>query len=173
MNKGSVRRLFCVICALAGAALCVLYLYAWVRRPWEPPQPMPFSHDTHTQADKAAMPCQACHAGAEKGAKAGLPAAETCLDCHRHILAQDARLQPLHAAADADSAVYTGEPLRWQRAYPLPSYVHFHHAAHTAKYDCERCHPTPGKESPMLMRDCLECHRRDSTLSADCTTCHH
>lgn len=118
------------------------------------------------------MSCQSCHTGAENGAQAGMPTDDGCLDCHRHILAQDARLLPLHAAADPDSPVYTGEPLRWQRAHPLPAYAHFDHSAHTAKYNCERCHPSPGKETGMLMADCLECHREETELPTDCTQCH-
>lgn len=156
---------------LCGLVVAALYLQAYLHRPYRPPQPLPFEHSTHTAADKAAMPCQACHSGAEQGAVAGLPPATTCLDCHRHILAQDPRLLPLHAAADADSPLYTGEPLRWQRAWPLPAHAHFHHAAHTAKYACERCHPTPDHESPHYMRDCLQCHR-DEAAPTGCTTCH-
>lgn len=167
------RSLLLLLCGAAVAAPALLYLQAYVRRSWEAPQPVPFVHDTHTRADLVNMPCQACHTGAEQGAQAGMPAAATCLDCHRHILAQDERLLPLHAAADPDSTAYTGEPLRWQRAHPLPAHVHFHHAVHTAKYDCERCHPTPGREAPMLMRDCLECHRSETALPTDCTQCHH
>lgn len=150
----------------------LLYLQAWVSRPYEPTQPVPFNHDTHTAADKANMPCQACHTGAERGAHAGMPTAESCLDCHRHILAQDPRLLPLHAAANTDSPAYTSDPLLWVRAQPLPSHAHFHHAVHAAKYDCERCHPTPGKESPLHMRECLECHRTED-VPTDCTRCHH
>ena len=159
--------------AVAAAILGLLYLHAYLRRPWEPPQPVPFVHDTHTRPDRANMPCQACHIGAEQGSQAGMPAATTCLDCHRHILADDVRLLPLHAAANTDSPAYIGEPLRWRRAHPLPAYVHFPHSPHAAKYDCERCHPTPGKESPTLMRDCLDCHRTESTLPTNCTQCHH
>ena len=156
---------------LCGLVLAILYLQAFVRRPYEPPQPLPFNHDTHTAPDKAALPCLACHASAERAASAGMPADSTCLDCHRHILAQDPRLLPLHAAADPDSPAYTAEPLRWQRAYPLPAHAHFHHAAHTPRYDCSRCHPSPGRESPMLMRDCLDCHRTEHQ-PLDCHKCH-
>lgn len=150
----------------------MLYLQAYMRRSYEPAQPVPFNHDTHTLAEKANIPCLACHAGAEKSAHAGMPAATTCLDCHRHILARDERLLPLHAAADPDSPIYTGEPLRWVRVQPLPAHAHFHHAVHTQKYACERCHPTPGKDAPMLMRDCLECHREEKQPT-DCSRCHH
>ena len=151
--------------------LALLYLQAYLRRPWEPPQPVPFNHATHTAADKANIPCLACHSGADRAAAAGMPTDSTCLDCHRHILAQDARLLPLRAAADPDFPAYSGEPLRWRRAYPLPAHAHFHHAAHTARYDCERCHSTPGCESPMPMRDCLDCHR-DEGVPTDCHRCH-
>lgn len=154
-----------------GIALAALYIQVYLRRPFEPLQVVPFDHATHTDADKANIPCLACHPGAERAAAAGMPADSTCLDCHRHILAQDPRLLPLHAAANPDSQIYTGEPLRWRRAYPLPAHAHFHHASHTPRYDCARCHPSPGRESPMLMRDCLDCHRTEHQ-PLDCHKCH-
>lgn len=160
---------------LAAALCCIvalLYCRAYLRSEYEPVQPVPFVHDTHTRADKVGMPCQACHAGADRGVHAGIPSAASCMDCHRHILAQDERLLPLHVAADADFAAYTGDPLRWRRSAPLPAYAHFHHGVHAAKYECERCHPSPGCEAAMHMRDCLECHR-DESLPTDCTQCHH
>lgn len=149
-----------------------MYLIALSRRAWDAPQPVPFNHDTHTAEHLVGMPCLACHPGAEQGAQAGMPADSTCLDCHRHILAQDPRLLPLHAAADPDCPVFTAEPLRWSRSQPLPAYVHFTHAVHAAKYDCSRCHPSPGqREAPQLMRDCLHCHRSER-LPLDCSRCH-
>ena len=170
MAKGRVisRLLIATLCLAAPAAL---YLQAYVSRPYEPQQPLPFSHTTHTAADQVHMPCLACHPGAERAVTAGLPTEASCMDCHRHILSQDPRLLPLHAAADPDSPAYTGDPLLWRRAHALPAYAHFHHAAHTKRYDCERCHPTPGSEAPMRMRDCLECHREERQ-PADCTRCH-
>lgn len=171
MGKAHAGRIWPVFGLLGALVLALVYLQALWRRPYEPAQPVPFDHSTHTAADKANMPCLACHAGADTAAGTALPAASTCMDCHRHILAQDARLLPLHAAANPDSPVYTGEPLRWRRAYPLPAHAHFHHGVHARKMDCERCHPTPGRESPLRMRDCLSCHR-DENLPTDCTQCH-
>lgn len=171
MCKGAASRGLLLGLLICGLLLALLYLHAYLPRPYEPAQPLPFDHSTHTAADRANIPCLACHSGAEQAAAAGMPAASSCLDCHRHILAQDPRLLPLHAAANPDSPVYTGEPLRWRRAYPLPAYTRFHHAAHTKRYDCERCHPSPGQEQPMLMRHCLECHRQEQ-LPTDCTRCH-
>lgn len=169
--KHAGRRWLPVVAA-AGGVLGLLYLGAYVSRPYEAPQPVPFDHATHTQADKVGMPCLACHPGAERGAVAGFPAATRCMDCHAHILAQDARLLPLRAAAQPDSPAYTGEPLEWRRVQPLPAYAHFEHSAHTARYDCERCHPAPGKDAPLHMRECLSCHREEK-VPTDCTQCHH
>lgn len=171
MAKAHARRCLLVLSLLGGLVLGLVYLQAYWSRPYEPEQPLPFDHSTHTDPDKVAMPCLACHAGAESAAGAGMPAASSCLDCHRHILTQDARLFPLHTAANPDFPAYTGEPLRWKRAQPLPAHAHFHHGAHAKKYACERCHPTPGRESALRMRDCLNCHR-DEGLPTDCTRCH-
>lgn len=155
------------------AALIGIY-YSALRSPrYEPAQPMPFNHDTHTAAHLAAMPCLACHPGAESGARAGMPSAASCMDCHRHILPDDPRLLPLHAAADPDSPVYNGEALRWVRVQALPGHVHFHHGAHArAGISCEECHARPGAAQDHSMSNCVECHRREGA-STDCSTCHH
>lgn len=163
-----------VVCLLLTAAVCVLLLYlsAYSEREHTPVQTIPFVHHTHTAPELAAMPCLACHKGAEQGAQAGLPPAELCLDCHRHILADDPRLLPLHAAANPDSPVYTGAPLRYQRNSPLPAHVHMDHAAHSAAgMACEECHPTPGSQPSYSMRACLNCHR-EHNLPTDCSGCH-
>lgn len=155
------------------AALIGIY-YSALRSPrYEPAQPLPFSHDTHTAAHLAAMPCLACHPGAESGARAGMPSAASCMDCHRHILPDDPRLLPLHAAADPDSPVYNGEALRWVRVQALPGHVHFHHGAHArAGISCEECHARPGAAQDHSMSNCVDCHRREGA-STDCSTCHH
>lgn len=155
------------------AALIGIY-YSALRSPrYEPAQPVPFNHDTHTAAPLAAMPCLACHPGAESGARAGMPSSASCMDCHRHILPDDPRLLPLHAAADPDSPVYHGEALRWVRVQALPGHVHFHHGAHArAGISCEECHARPGAAQDHSMSNCLDCHRREGA-STDCSTCHH
>lgn len=162
--------LFCVV----GVLLAILiYRHAYTARPYEQPQPIAFNHHTHTAANKVAMPCLGCHTGAEHGASAGLPAASTCLNCHRHILRTDARLLPLHAAANADSPIYTAEPLAWVRRAPLPAHVHFHHARHVAaRISCEECHPSPNSPTPHTMNSCLQCHKKHS-LPTNCDQCHH
>ncbi|MBQ1960122.1 MAG: hypothetical protein II349_01195 [Akkermansia sp.] len=150
-----------------------VYYYGYRERPHEPVQPVPFSHATHTDAAKAAIPCVACHRGAENAAGAGMPADSSCMQCHLHVLPTDARLAPLHAAANPHAASYTGEALRWVRSAPLPAHVHFHHGQHTrAGITCAQCHPTPDSQLPHSMQSCLDCHRKHA-LPTDCARCHH
>lgn len=156
-------------------AACMFWVYyrAYTTPAYQPTQPVPFSHDTHTNPDKAGMDCLACHRGGETQPAAGFPATSTCLDCHRHILSGDSRLLPLHASANADSPLYTGDPLRWVRSQALPAYVHFNHAAHArAGYTCEHCHPNPGSATDHSMSTCLDCHRQQG-LGTACSDCHH
>ncbi|MBR3695533.1 MAG: cytochrome c3 family protein [Akkermansia sp.] len=163
----------CLFCAAGVLAVVLVYRHAYSPLPVEIPQVMPFSHATHTNPAGVNMQCQSCHTGAEAGAGAGMPAASACLDCHRHILPQDPRLLPLHAAANTDSSVYTGEPLAWIRRTPLPAHVHFHHARHTTNgISCAECHPTPDSPTPHTMSSCLDCHRQHD-LPANCDACHH
>lgn len=157
---------------IMAAAVGFLYWNAWSTRAHTPVQPLPFSHHTHTATDKAGMDCRACHTAAPHAAQAGLPSAGKCLDCHRHILANDPRLLPLHAAANPDHPAYTAEPLKWVRKAPLPATVSFHHGQHVAAgTSCEQCHPSPDSESPHTMRACLDCHRREQQ-SLSCERCH-
>lgn len=150
-----------------------VYYYGYRERPHLPTQPLPFTHNSHTAADKTAIPCVACHQGAETAPRAGMPTDSTCLQCHQHVLSADARLAPLHAAANPHSPTYTGEPLHWVRSAPLPAHVHFHHGQHTrAGLDCARCHPTPDAQLPHSMNSCLDCHRKES-IPTNCSSCHY
>lgn len=158
---------------LAFAAIGLIYLYAYYDRAHTPLQPVAFSHATHTQSDKAAMDCLACHGGASHASGAGLPSSSTCLDCHRHILAEDVRLLPLHAAANPEHPAHTGEALRWVRKAPLPQGIAFHHGQHMkAGHSCVECHPDSDRQSPHNMRNCLDCHRRRQ-VPTNCDRCHH
>ncbi len=170
--RHTVLRLLPVL-TIAAACLAGIYYRAYSPPRYTPAQPVPFDHATHTDADKANMDCLACHRGGETQPAAGMPPASTCLDCHRHILADDPRLLPLHAAANPDSPIYTSDPLRWVRSQALPAHVHFNHAAHAkAGYACERCHPNPGSATDHSMSTCIECHRTEN-LGTACSDCHH
>lgn len=168
-----IRHPLCIFTAVGVLCLVLIYRHAYTATTYVAQQPVPFEHSSHTVADKVNMQCQSCHAGAEKGAGAGMPASSACLDCHRHILADDARLLPLHAVANTDSSVYHGEPLRWVRQAPLPAHVHFNHGYHARKgVSCAECHPNPDAPTAHTMQSCLDCHEKHA-LPLNCDSCHH
>jgi len=49
-------------------------------RGYSPTQPIAFSHRLH--AGDNHVPCLYCHTGAERSRHAGVPAVETCMNCH-------------------------------------------------------------------------------------------
>ena len=163
----------CLFSVVGVLTLVLIYCHAYVPRVVKVKQVVPFLHATHTDADKVNMPCQGCHIGAERGAGAGMPPVSVCLDCHCHVLADDTRLLPVHAAANMDAPIYTGEPLGWKLSTPLPAHVHFHHARHAqAGISCAECHPSPDAPVQHTMSSCLDCHRKHA-LPTDCDACHH
>ncbi len=108
----------------------------------------------------------ACHTSALHNARAGVPDALSCLACHKHTLADDARLRPVREAADPDFRGYTGKPIEWVRVQSLPAYVHFDHSAHVLRgVSCMACHgdtanqPVTTAAPGLHMRDCLACHQ--------------
>ena len=50
---------------------------------YAPEQPIKFSHETHAGLNK--IDCQYCHDGARRSKHAVIPAANTCMNCHRAI----------------------------------------------------------------------------------------
>lgn len=131
---------------------------------FSPQQPIAFSHAAHV--GKLGMKCQSCHAFATKSERAGLPDMVTCMDCHRHILADSPEIEPLRRAADPHYPGYTGHPVKWVAANNLPGHASFSHQAHTTRgIGCAECH---GDVSQMArisesknnkMAFCLACHR--------------
>ncbi len=125
---------------------------------WVRDQPVPFSHKHHV-ADEG-IDCRFCHAGAERGARAGLPPTHTCMTCHSQLWTGAAVLAPVR------QSLATGRPIGWRRVAELPDYVHFDHSIHVARgVACLECHgaidrmPLTWRAKPFEMRFCLECHR--------------
>lgn len=121
-------------------------------------QPIPFSHKHHVGDDGIA--CEYCHTTVATSAFAGMPATETCMNCHAQVWSQSDTLAPVRLSAQ------TGQPLVWQRVYALPDYVYFDHSIHVQKgVACETCHgrvdemPRVMKASSLQMQWCLDCHR--------------
>lgn len=133
------------------------------------PQPIAFSHRQHVEVG---LKCADCHPGAAKGERAGLPAAASCLVCHRTIRADSAEVRKLH---DYQSK---GGRIPWVRVYRVPEFVFFSHASHTqAGVACESCHGAVSKrdvlqkEVSTSMTACMNCHAA-RRVSNDCHFCH-
>lgn len=133
------------------------------------PQPIAFSHRQHVEAG---LKCADCHPGAAKSERAGLPAAASCLVCHRAIRADSPEVRKLHD--------YQGKGGRipWVRVYRVPEFVFFSHASHTqAGVACESCHGEVSKrdvlekEVSTSMTACMNCHAA-RRVSNDCHFCH-
>ena len=133
---------------------------------YEPVQPIAFSHRLH--AGELGVSCVYCHAEAEKGPHAGVPAASVCMNCHRFVTAplwdvraeteqakQENRpprtltspeLGKLYAALGLDDKLQPDpaknpSSIHWVRVHNLPAFTHFDHRAHVnAGVECQRCH---------------------------------
>lgn len=134
---------------------------------YEPVQPIAFSHRLH--AGELQMPCQYCHAGTERSRHAGIPAASTCMNCHRLVKATRAEIRAEEKAAETAGrkpgpvvspelaklyralaldpltmkrdAALAPRPIAWQRVTKVPDFVYFDHRPHVAAgVACQSCH---------------------------------
>lgn len=133
---------------------------------YEPEQPIAFSHRLH--AGELQVPCLYCHSGAETSRHAGIPAADTCMNCHSFITstlgafrAEDERakqenrkpqqvispeLQKLYDALALNQQLQpdpqkVAQPIAWTRIYRLPDFTYFNHSAHVnSGVSCQQCH---------------------------------
>lgn len=135
---------------------------------YEPEQPIAFSHLLH--AGDLAIDCQYCHSAAETSRHAGIPAAETCMNCHRFVtatfgairaedeLATEENREPQQIVSPEIQKIYDAlaldiennlEPVNgqeakqidWVKVHNLPDFVYFDHRAHVvAGVECQKCH---------------------------------
>ena len=135
---------------------------------YEPDQPIAFSHLLH--AGDLAIDCQYCHSAAEESRHAGIPAAETCMNCHRFVTAPFGAVRAEDEAAEAENReprqivspeiqkIYDAlaldvknkltpiegrepRPIDWVKVHNLPDFVYFDHRAHVAAgVECQKCH---------------------------------
>ncbi len=153
--------LITVVGALILGALYYLNFYV---RDYEPAQPVNFSHKQH--AGDLKMDCAACHSATTRSARAGLPDAQSCLGCHRHILPSSPLIAPLRKAADSDYPGYTGQPIRWVAVNRLAGHARFNHMAHVNRgVGCATCHDNIAAMERVRapqdsrMQWCMDCHR--------------
>lgn len=157
---------------------------------YEPVQPIAYSHRLH--AGELAIPCEYCHSGARRSRHAGIPAASTCMNCHRYITATRSaaraeeqlakkehrkprkivspELQKLYTALALDTNLRPSpgramQPIAWTRIHQVPDFAYFDHRPHVAAgLTCQQCH------GPV---DTMERVRQVPTLSMGwCLNCH-
>ncbi len=147
---------------------------------YEPVQPIAFSHRLH--AGELNVSCIYCHSGAERSRHAGIPAASTCMNCHRFVTAARGAVRAEDEAAQQEKraprrivspeiqklydALAQNRPIAWAKVHNLPDFVYFNHAPHVnAGVKCQACH---GRVETMErlrqvndlgMGWCVNCHR--------------
>ncbi|MDH3529363.1 MAG: cytochrome c family protein [Acidobacteriota bacterium] len=160
---------------------------------YQPIQPINFSHKVHAGDNK--INCLYCHSAADKSRVAGIPTAETCMNCHTKIKPDSPEILKVAAALEKN------EPIQWVKVNDVPDHVVFNHSRHVvAGLSCNTCHgPVETMEkisqfSSFSMGSCVSCHRthREVILGADgrpqisaeksekklmastdCSVCHH
>ena len=151
--------------ALVGGAVGTLGGFmVWARVPAgtgqlaTPVQPVQFDHRHHVLDD--GIDCRYCHTSVDRGASAGVPSTELCMNCHAQIWNQSPKLEPVRAS------YFSGQPISWVRVHRVPDFVYFNHSIHVAKgVGCETCHgrvdqmPLIDQAAPLTMSWCLDCHR--------------
>lgn len=153
---------------------------------YEPDQPIAFSHKLHVGDNE--MQCLYCHSGAEKSRHAGVPAANTCLNCHSNIRKDAPDIVKIKKAVDENKII------EWVKVNRLQDFVYFNHAQHVAlgKVSCQTCHG-PVETMTRMRQDknfsmgwCIECHRQSDVVGhkkqvvkesdiggTDCAKCHY
>ncbi|KPP95177.1 MAG: alternative complex III molybdopterin oxidoreductase pentaheme c subunit ActA [Bacteroidetes bacterium HLUCCA01] len=124
---------------------------------YAPIQPIDYSHKLH--AGELGIDCRYCHSSVEVSAVAGIPSAQTCMNCHTQILPDSEDLELLRESWE------TGVAIEWVKVHDLPEYTYFNHAAHVnVGVGCESCHGRIDRmevvmqAEPMSMGWCLDCH---------------
>jgi len=153
-----------VVLVAGGAAGTLLALWGYWRTPYgqqlqeEIAQPVMFDHRHHVVDDL--VDCRYCHFNVERGASAGIPSTEMCLNCHSQIWNKSPKLEPVRRS------YFTGKPIEWVRVHEVPDFVYFNHSIHVGKgVGCVTCHgrvdemPAVTKVASLQMSWCLDCHR--------------
>ncbi len=170
-----------VLPALAGTAWQGWSVSAWAgwqakRKGSESAEPfaeLPKSANNHAEHEALGIDCVACHFGANRSHRAGLPPLSLCAACHSAD-----RPTP---ATPAELAEALRQPERF--VWPLPAArqpddVFFSHAAHVrlVGMGCSECHgPADTKAGPLVrpvtMAECMSCHEQ-RRANNDCLACH-
>ncbi len=160
---------------------------------YQPIQPINFSHKIHAGDNK--INCLYCHSAADKSRVAGIPTAESCMNCHNQVKPDSPEILKVVKAIKDD------KPIEWVKVNDVPDHVVFNHSRHVnAGINCNSCHgdvetmEKVSQFSTFSMGSCVSCHRShrevilDSSgrpqisaektqkrlmASTDCAVCHH
>ena len=149
------------------AGLNYYFTPKYTRVGYQPTQPVPFSHSIHVK--QLGLDCRYCHDGVEKSWYSNVPAADTSMNCHSAVRADDPKLEPVRASyKDAN------KPVEWVQIHKLPDYVYFNHSVHVNRgVSCVECHGRVDEmdevrhEKHFSMTFCLDCHRELSPENGD------
>ena len=158
---------FLLIGGVVTAGLNYYFTPKYTRVGFQPTQPVPFSHSIHVK--QLGLDCRYCHDGVEKSWYSNVPAADTCMNCHSAVRADDPKLEPVRASyKDAN------KPVEWVQIHKLPDYVYFNHSVHVNRgVSCVECHGRVDEmdevrhEKHFSMTFCLDCHRELSPENGD------
>ena len=149
------------------AGLTYYFTPKYTRVGYQPTQPVPFSHSIHVQ--QLGLDCRYCPDGVEKSWSSNVPAADTCMNCHSAIRANDPKLEPVRASYKDQK-----KPVEWVQVHKLPDYVYFNHSVHVNRgVSCVECHGRIDQmdevrhEKQFSMTFCLDCHRELSPENGD------
>ena len=125
---------------------------------YAPDQPVPYSHQFHV--GELGLDCQYCHTTVKVSAKAAIPPAATCMNCHSQIKTDSPKLEPIR------EAYFNDKPVEWVRVHMLPDYSYFNHSAHVnVGVSCVSCHGRVDRMEVVTQKErlsmgwCLDCHR--------------
>jgi formate-dependent nitrite reductase cytochrome c552 subunit len=156
-----------VVLALVGGVVTAGVTYyctpQYTRVGYQPVQPVPFSHATHT--GQLGVDCRYCHNTVDQSWFSSIPSASTCMNCHNQVLKDDPRLAPVRESAA------TGQPIPWVQVHIVPDYVYFNHSVHVARgVSCVECHGRVDQMDEVRhaksfsMSFCLDCHRQPAAF---------
>ena len=156
-----------VVLALVGGVVMAGVTYyctpKYTRVGYQPIQPVPFSHATHT--GQLGVDCRYCHGTVDKSWFSSIPSASTCMNCHNQVLKDDQRLVSVRESAA------TGKPIPWVQVHIMPDYVYFNHSVHVARgISCVDCHGRVDRMDEVhhaksfSMSFCLDCHRQPAAF---------
>ncbi len=156
--------LVCLVLVVAGCTV------------WRVSMSQPFRFN-HQKMLHQSIECLDCHTQAAKADKAGLPALDTCLDCHEAIDKKQPANRQVVNLFDADKQFKLAANVT-----AIPSDIIFSHKLHVTdkKIACAQCHKgikdntVVSKELRTDMKDCIACHAKTPTIADpnNCATCH-